>query len=254
MELISIIIPVYNTGIYLNKCVKSFLNQTYKNIEIILIDDGSTDNSPQICDELKNSDDRVKVIHKQNGGLSTARNEGIKNAKGSMITFFDSDDYVDNDYIEYLYFLKKKHNTQISVCAYNVVNENGKVLFSIKEKKECELGKEEFYKKMLNEEGITVSACFKLYEKKLLENIIFPIGKICEDNGTTYKIIENADGNIAYGNQAKCYYLIRNGSIMRSSFDLKKLDMIELTDQMCDYLDTKYRDLNEYTLSKGFVP
>ena len=236
MDLISVIIPVYNTEKYLSKCIDSFINQTYKNLELILIDDGSTDSSPEICDKYKLKDKRIKVIHKKNGGLSDARNIGIKEATANLITFYDSDDFVEKDYIEYLYSLKMKYNTQMSVCAYNVCNEKGEIHFMIKSKEEASLNKSLFYEKMLNEEGITVSACFKLYEKKLFKNVQFPVGKICEDNGTTYKIVNNVIGNIAYGEKAKGYYVIHSNSIMRSSFSLRKLDMIELTDEMCDIM------------------
>ena len=246
MELISVVIPVFNTEKYVNKCVNSFISQTYKNIEIILVDDGSTDSSSEICDNFKKQDSRIKVIHKKNGGLSDARNAGIKESKGKYITFFDSDDYVDADYISYLYALIKENGSQISSCAYSVVNEKEEVLFSIAGKNDECIDKEEFLKKMLNEDGITVSACFKLYEKKMLDNILFPYGKICEDNGTTYKIIEKTNKKIAYGCTPKGYYVMRNGSITNSKFNLRKLDMIELTDEMCDFLSKRHPNLNDY--------
>lgn len=250
MDLISVIIPVYNTEKYLDKCVESFINQTFRNIEIILVDDGSIDNSPFICDEFAKKDSRIKVIHKKNGGLSDARNVGIENVSGNLITFFDSDDFVDSDYIEYLYNLKNKYKTDVSVCAYNVVDEKGRILFNVKSNEEEVLNKEYFFSKMLNEDGITVSACFKLYNKKLFDEIKFPVGKLCEDNGTTYKVIDKCKGKIAYGNIPKAYYVMRKGSIMRSSFSLRKLDMIELTDEMCDYLDKNYINLKELTLRR----
>ncbi|MEQ2576102.1 glycosyltransferase family 2 protein [Mediterraneibacter faecis] len=250
MDLISVIIPVYNAEKYLCKCIDSFINQSYKNLELILIDDGSTDSSPEICDEYKLKDKRIKVIHKENEGASEARNIGIKEATANLITFYDSDDFVEEDYIEYLFNLKIKYNTQMSACAYNVCNENGKIQFTIKNKKEESLNKHHFFEKMLNEEGITVSPCFKLYEKKLFENVQFPIGKICEDNGTIYKVVSNVKGNIAYGEKAKCYYVIHNNSVMRSSFTLRKLDMIELTDEMCDYLEKYYSELHDLILRR----
>ena len=250
MELISVIIPVYNTEKYLKKCVDSFIAQTYKNIEILLIDDGSTDSSPQICDSYKKQDPRVKVIHKKNGGLSDARNAGIDASCGELVTFYDSDDYVDLDYIEYLYDLKVKYNAEISSCGYNIVDENGKILFAIGNNYEKTISREMFLKKMLVEDEVTVSACFKLYDKTLFNSVRFPVGKICEDNGTTYKVIDNVTRNIAFGGKAKCYYVMRKNSIMRSSFSLRKLDMIEMTDKMCDYLDSKYPEMNEYTLRR----
>ena len=102
-KLISVVLPIYNVENYIEKCMESVLNQTYKNIEIILVDDGSPDNCPIICDQYVKEDNRVKVVHKENGGLSDARNAGIKVANGDYITFIDSDDYVDKDYVEFLY-------------------------------------------------------------------------------------------------------------------------------------------------------
>lgn len=250
MDLISVIIPVYNTQNYLKKCVESFLNQTYKNIEIILVDDGSTDKSPTICDEFEKKDKRVRVIHKINGGLSDARNVGISKSNGEYISFFDSDDYVDEDYISYLYSLVKKYNTEMAVCGYKVINENGKVLSKIDGFEESAISKKEFYHRMLIETGITVSACFKLYKKNLYDNILYPVGKLCEDNGTTYKVVDKVNGSIAYGNITKGYYVIHRGSIMRSKFSLKKMDMIELNDEMCDFLLTKYNDLDDIILRR----
>lgn len=250
MELISVIIPVYNTEKYLSKCVDSFINQTYKNLEIILVDDGSTDSSPLICDKYKQRDNRIVVIHKENGGSSHARNVGIDISSGSLITFFDSDDFVDEDYVQYLYDLKKNANAELSVCAYNITDEEGNILFTVNSKKDELLTKERFFKKMLNEEGITVSPCFKLYNRSLFDTIRFPLDKLYEDNGTTYKVVDKIEEYIAFGNKAKGYYVIRSNSNMRSSFSLKKLDMIELTDEMCDYLDVHYPNLKNFILRR----
>ena len=120
-DLISVIVPVYNVELYLQQCIDSILNQTYSNLEIILIDDGSTDNSSIICDINLEKDHRIKVIHKQNGGLSNARNVGVKNAQGKFVAFIDSDDYISEDYIEVLYRLICKYNADISVCRFRYV-------------------------------------------------------------------------------------------------------------------------------------
>lgn len=239
-ELISVIIPVYNVQKYLEKCLNSVLNQTYKNLEILLIDDGSTDNSSKICEEYKLKDSRIKVFHKENGGLSSARNYGIKEAKGIYITFIDSDDDIEEDYIEYLYKLLKKYNTKMSICSYNVIKNNKTNLgINLEEKL---LSTEECLDNLLCEKGFTVSACAKMYEKKLFDDITFPLNKLCEDNGTTYKLIMKCS-NIAYGNQAKYNYYIHNNSITTSSFNIKKLDLIELVDTMGEDIIKKYPNL-----------
>ena len=126
-NLISVILPIYNVSDYLDRCMKSVINQTYKNIEIIMVDDGSTDDSALKCDEYKEKDDRIVVFHKENGGLSDARNYGIKRASGDYITCVDSDDFVDLDYIEYLYSLITKYNVKMSICQHRVLYSNGKV-------------------------------------------------------------------------------------------------------------------------------
>ena len=248
-ELISIVVPVYNVENYLKKCISSILEQTYKKFELILVDDGSTDDSGKICDEIKKMDNRIEVIHKKNGGLSDARNAGIDIARGKYITFIDSDDYIEIDYIEYLYNLIKMNNAMISVCAYYVITENGYKINSAKGYGSEVLNKIDAYKRMLNEEGFSVSAWAKMYLKSLFDDIRYPFGRLNEDNGTTYKLIDQVE-KIAFGADPKYYYLKRTGSIMLSGFKLKKMDMIVLTDEMCDFLDNKYPALKDVTLRR----
>lgn len=247
--LISVIVPVYNVENYLKNCLESIINQTYKNIEILLIDDGSTDNSGEICNQISNQDVRIKVYHKRNGGLSSARNYGLKKAIGKYITFIDSDDDIEIDYIEYLYYLIKKYKVDMSVCAYKVIFGN-KIINLGKNYLEKNLTKIECLSKLLCEKGITVSACAKLYKKSLFQGIKFPEGKLCEDNGTTYKLIDQCEF-IAYGEKPKYNYYKRNNSIMTSNFKINKLDLIELSDEMCDYLE-KYDELRDEVQKKRF--
>ena len=125
-DLISIVVPIYNVEKYLEKCINSIIIQTYKNIEIILVNDGSTDSSGKICDIYLKKDKRIKVIHKKNGGLSDARNVGIENAKGKYIAFIDSDDFIDSDFIEILYNLIIEYNADVSCCKCNVIYKKNK--------------------------------------------------------------------------------------------------------------------------------
>ena len=127
-KLISIVLPIYNVENYIEKCMESVLNQTYKNIEIILVDDGSPDNCPIICDQYVKEDNRVKVVHKENGGLSDARNAGIKVANGDYITFIDSDDYVDKDYVEFLYNTIEETDADIAIGGHRVIYDSGKII------------------------------------------------------------------------------------------------------------------------------
>lgn len=247
-DLISIIIPVYKVEKYLKNCVESVIAQTYQNIEIILVDDGSPDKCPAICDEYAKRDSRIKVIHKQNGGLSDARNVGIEHAKGKYITFIDSDDNVSNDYIEYLYELLMKHNTKMSIATHTVVSNKKRINFG-NGYTEKVLTTEECLDRMLCEQGFSVSAWAKLYSKELFNELRFPKGKLNEDNGTTYKLILQCD-KIAYGNKNIYNYYKRENSITTSKFNLKKMDLIELTDKMCDEIDAKYPNLKNSTDKK----
>ena len=237
--LVSIIVPVFNVENYMKKCLDSVINQTYKNIEILLIDDGSKDSSGKICDEYSKKDKRIKIFHKENGGLSSARNYGIEKATGEYLTFIDSDDTLEVDYIEYLYNLITKYDTDLSICPYTVIiNETKKYDFGKKYKEEV-LNTEQALTRMLCEEGFTVSACAKLYKKELFDDIRYPLNKLCEDNGTTYKTIMKCN-KIAYGNESKYNYFKRPNSIMTSKFNIKRMDLIELTDIMCNDIEKKY--------------
>lgn len=251
MDLISIVVPVYNVEKYLDECIDSLIKQTYTSIEIILVDDGSKDKSSIICDKWKEKDTRINVIHKNNGGLSDARNKGIEKSTGKYITFIDSDDTVSSDFIEYLYNLIKKYGTRISICSHTIIGKTGKELPETIEKKEFNMTKLEALDRLLCENGFSVSSCGKLYEKSLFDNISFPKGKLCEDNGVTYKLIDQCD-NIAYGPEGKYYYYKRENSIMTSKFNIKKLDLIELVDSMANDLK-KYPELKQSIEKKQIV-
>ncbi len=240
-KLISVIVPIYNVEPYLKRCIDSIINQTYKTIEIILVDDGSTDNSSKICDEYKNKDKRIKVIHKKNGGLSSARNRGLDIAKGKYITFIDSDDYVDNDYIEYLYNLIKKYKTKMSICIARVKYENGKIIDK-ENNKEMLLNQKETLEKMLYQNDINVSSWAKMYDRNLFKKIRFPEGKIFEDTYTTYKLVLKCN-NISIGVVSKYNYMIRSNSILTSTFNLNKLSLIDAYLEMGNMSVKKYPEL-----------
>lgn len=242
-DLISIIVPVYNVEKYLKRCIDSCINQTYKNIEIILVDDGSLDECPRICDEYKEKDCRIKVIHKKNGGLSDARNVGIKESKGKYITFVDSDDYIDSDYIEYLYMLLKKYNTNLSICSYSAIYDNGRIITQANDK-EYVISSHDALEKILYHEEFNVASVAKLYDKKLFKNVGFPVGKIHEDTYTTYKLIDQCD-NISVGLKSKYNYMIRRGSILTSKFNINKLLLIDAYQEMGNYVLKKYPDLHD---------
>ena len=240
--LISVIIPIYKVEKYLDKCVESVVNQTYKNLEIILVDDGSPDNCPKMCDEWANKDNRIKVIHKKNGGLSDARNAGIDIAKGEYLTFIDSDDYVELNYVEFLYNLVKDNGAELSMGKQYVrypdktINTGTNELYV--------LNSHDTLEKILYSEDFDVSAWAKLYKKELFDEIRFPKGRLFEDSATTYKFIDKANA-IALKSVPIYNYIIRNDSITNETFNEKKFDLIVSTEEMSDYKSKKYKDLDK---------
>ena len=178
-RLVSIIVPVYNVEKYLSKCIEILINQTYTNIEILLINDGSTDNSKKICEQFKEKDSRIKLINKENGGLSDARNKGLQEAIGKYIAFVDSDDYVEKNYIETLYSLITKFNSEIAIADFRVIKGAKKIKED--ETKEYCITPEKAIEEMLYSDFYYISACSKLYKKELFENVEFPKGKMFED-------------------------------------------------------------------------
>lgn len=226
MPLISVIVPVYKVEEYLNKCVDSILTQTYRKLEIILVDDGSPDNCPTICDEYAKCDRRVIVIHKENGGLSDARNAGIEIARGEYIGFVDSDDCILPDMYEKLYNALKMNDADMSICNYLKVDKNGSVRYSDRKshmKTEVITPKEAMEKLFEEHIGCYVTVWNKLYNRNILENLRFEKGRLHEDEffvhhafGKCKKIACIEDG---------CYlYLQRNDSIMGNEFGIRRLD------------------------------
>lgn len=217
-DLISVIIPVYNVEVYLEKCIESVINQTYKKLEIILVDDGSNDNSGKICDEYAKKDARINVIHKENGGLSDARNKGIESANGKYIAFVDSDDFVDLRMYEKLYKILISNDADISMCRpYLFENYDEIVELPIDAKDDIKvLNKEQFFSKMYEEDYLSnVVAWNKLYKRNLFENIRYPKGKIIEDAHVLHHLIDKC-GRIAITNQELYFYFQRKDSIMHN--------------------------------------
>lgn len=246
-ELISVIIPVYNVEDYLKRCLDSVISQTYKKIEIILVDDGSSDNSGKICDYYAKLDSRIRVVHQANKGLSAARNEGIKAAHGEYICFVDSDDLILQDMVEYLYNLLKKFNCDLSLCTYRLLYQNGKLgKKNGNGQVEC-LDSEQALRKMLYRDFIDVNASAKLYHKNIFKNIVFPEGKYFEDVSTTYKTFIKSK-RVACGYVPKYLYYKRFDSITNKKFTEKQLEFINAADQMCDDIVDIYPSLNLATM------
>lgn len=246
--LISVLLPIYNVEKYLEKCMDSLLNQTYKNLEIIMIDDGATDSCPNMCDSYKEMDNRIKVYHKKNGGLSDARNYGIERATGEYITYVDPDDYVDSDYIDYLYKLAVKYDSKMSVCQSKVHYNNGKIKERGSTGAEV-IGAEKCIERMLYHDVIDTSAWGKLYRRDLFDGVLYPEGKLFEDMGTTYKLMMKCD-NIAVGYESKYHYIFHNNSIANGLFKPSKMDLLEMTDEMAENVSQKYPELADATLRR----
>lgn len=223
--LVSIIVPIYKVEPYLRRCLDSIVNQTYTNLEIILIDDGSPDGCPQICDEYAANDNRIVVIHKENGGLSDARNAGLDICKGEYISFVDSDDWVDEKYIEVLLSLSIKENTDIVIGEY--VKINGKIPQKEENVWTKTYSSKEALIRLFSKNNITYTVSWgKLYKKELFNSIRFPIGKYHEDEFTTYILFYNST-KIVYTSKALYNYYQRAGSIVSTRHPWDVLDYLE---------------------------
>ena len=248
-ELVSIVIPIYNVEQYLEECIKSVIMQTYTTLQIILVDDGSTDNSGEIADNFVKEDKRIQVIHKKNGGLSDARNYGIELATGKYITFIDSDDYVENTYIEKLYNAIKKNNTKVSQCNISKVNNQNEVIeeigYNVNEVKNTKKMLKEIYSQHWIENTVVWN---KMYLTELFKDIRYPIGKIHEDEFITYKILYNVK-EIALVNEHLYNYRENVNSITRRKFTLSKLDILEAFEERLEFFKkNNEQQLHELTL------
>lgn len=247
-EKISIIVPVYNVEAYLEKCVESILKQTYTNLEILLVNDGSTDKSGELCDKLALRDHRIRVIHKENGGLSDARNRGIDEASSNLIGFIDSDDYIDEDMYETLYRQMVASKADLSMCGhYDVYHQIPEK--QVAEIKTWELMPEEAIKMVMEAKILSVTAVNKLYKKALFEQLRFRIGKIAEDAFIMVDLIHQCSKIVAT-NEKKYYYVHRENSITTQKFSLKFLNVIEAYEQNAKMISENYPDLYDVAIMR----
>lgn len=246
-DLVSVIVPVYNVENYLTKCITSLQKQTYSNLEIVFINDGSTDHSLSILENAKEKDNRIKVFTQNNCGLSAARNRGIDEANGEYICFVDSDDWVSEEYIMCMLNAIKKYNADIAICNIQYIFNTGKIKKrtpSIVNEK-C-VDKIEALRDLFNSNGFRFHAVNKLFRHELFNTgIHFPISKIYEDMATIYKLFGKSD-KIAYVPKIGYYYLQnRNGSILTSSFSDNRLYVFEILKEIKQYIDEKKYPLKE---------
>lgn len=229
-DLISIVVPIYNVEKYLERCVSSIINQTYKNLEIILVDDESPDKCAKLCDDFACKDSRVRVIHQKNKGLSGARNAGIDIAKGEYIAFVDSDDFIAENFIEYLYSAIKATDSEIAVCKYEYVKSDimtqsvKSIALSSNDLKKHTYNAAELIANMYIPDGaFYVVAWNKLYKKSLFDDIRYPEQRIHEDEATTYKLYYKAKKGV-FVDRYLYGYFVEGESITRKEFNLKRLD------------------------------
>lgn len=247
-NVVSIIVPVYNMEHYLKKCIDSLTNQTYRDIQIILVDDGSTDHSSSLCDMYAREDNRITVIHKVNGGLSDARNAGLTKATGEYITFVDSDDYVDLHYVEKLLQALIQNGSDISVCAERRYSDKDGIdnFFRSSYRKislPITMSNVDGLKNYFYQDLFDASSWGKLYRAQLLDDIVFPVGKIHEDIGTTYKIFLRAN-MITFIPDEMYFYFQRKGSILHSGVKEKNLlDGIELVEKQKQETCSQYPEV-----------
>lgn len=242
MELISVIVPVYKVEPYLDKCVRSIVDQTYQNLEIILVDDGSPDRCGVMCDAWAAKDSRIKVIHKKNGGLSDARNAGLAVATGEYIAFVDSDDWVDPNYLHHLHRAIRDTGAGISACGIRITAENEQV----PPVPACDVSPEvcsaeEAIGGILRGEGFRAVAWNKLYHRTYLEGESYPVGKYHEDEFFTYRILAKAD-RLAYVELPLYCYLQRAGSIMHT-LSMKHLDALDAHLERLTFLKDRFPGL-----------
>lgn len=223
--LVSIIVPIYKVEPYLRRCLDSIVNQTYTNLEIILVDDGSPDGCPQICDEYAAKDKRIVVIHKENGGLSDARNAGLDICKGEYVSFVDSDDWVHKKYIEELIKIAIKKNADITIGNHFLAHEG--YIDKAAPFKSSTYSKKEAIKKIITQQTLPWGASWgKIYKKRIFCKYKFPIGKIHEDDYTSYKFVYEAK-KILCINQYLYYYFQRDNSISKADTTYDFTDVME---------------------------
>ena len=252
--LISVIVPVYNVEKYLDKCVDSIVNQTYKNLEILLIDDGSPDSCPQICDEWAKKDSRI-IVHKENGGLSSARNAGLDYSTGEFVGFIDSDDWIDLKFFEVLYKNLKSECADVSVVGMWKVYKNKMVNTTEKLRKKTFTKEEALYNYLYFKSSINASVANKIFKIELFDNLRFPLGLIAEDRYVS-AVIYSRIKRLVFDPMPMYYYILRDNSISQSSLNMHTFDRIEITKMVCRYLKSiHYADENAITFfeMKGYL-
>lgn len=229
--MLSVIVPVYKTEDYLRKCVDSILSSSYTDIEVLLVDDGSPDGSGVICDEYAERDPRVRVIHKENGGLSSARNAGMDNARGDYITFVDSDDYIHSEIYAHLISLMEKRGVLLGSMSMATVASDGRIKGTDSDRvgEDTVISGEQLFSEICKR-ILDTSCCTKIFRKELLSGVRFPIGKLNEDFYFFSTLALTKDFSCVFTEMVGYYYLAREGSITKSGFGRSLRDAVYNTE------------------------
>lgn len=242
-SLISVIVPIYNVEKYLARCVDSIVNQTYKNLEIILVDDGSPDRCPQMCDDYAEKDSRIKVVHKKNGGLSDARNAGMAVVTGEYISFIDSDDYVSDDFFECLLDVMNKENSDIAECSVVKFYEDNRFDEISDDLSVKTYDTQDAMSALIAENPFHQHVWNKLYKTELVKDIPYAVGKLNEDEFWTYRVFGRAN-KVARLNKTMYYYFQRSSSIMGVGYNIRRLDALEGKANRQKYIEINFPDLS----------
>lgn len=237
--LISVIVPVYKVEEYLSRCIESLVNQSYKNLEIILVDDGSPDSCPKICEKWAENDSRIKTIHKKNGGLSDARNAGIKIATGEYVSFIDSDDWIDTETFSLV--MNKMLLTHSLIGAFNIISvTSDEFTPDISDKYEI-LNSEQAIENTIDDIGVKTVAWNKLYHKSVLQGLSFPKGRLHEDEFFTFRALDKAKQIVYLYRQ--CYYYFQRPTSIMGQYNVRHIDMLDGVKARMEFVEQHYPKL-----------
>lgn len=238
---ISIVVPIYNVEKYLKKCIESIINQTYKNIEILLVNDGSPDQCDKICSEYEKKDKRIRTINKKNGGLSDARNKGIEQATGDYILLIDSDDTVELSMCEDLNKILEKTNADLIAFKYSYAYDNGEYKKTVDTEKYYEYDNKEAYTKLIYGENFAITAWSRIYKSSILKENNFPVGVLSEDFATAHKFFMDSKKIVFYDKTLYNYY-IRNNSIMGNIKKNHAIDIYNITNEVFKFQKQNFKE------------
>lgn len=242
LPLLSVIVPVYKVEAYLDRCVESIVGQTYKNLEIILVDDGSPDRSGEICDKWAAKDGRVKVIHKENGGGAAARNTGMYVMTGDLVAFVDSDDYIAPGMYEYLFGLLEGYGADIAECNYCITERDDEPLDTSEIADVHEYTAGEAMREHIADKAFKQSVVNKLYQRKVLDSVRFTEGKMIDDEFFTYLAIGNAK-KLVHSDKVMYAYRQQNDSVMHRVFSLNRIQAVEAKLERLEYVTKAFPSL-----------